>query len=224
MLRKLRSIFIIDAEGPTQSSSSGSPSVTPSAGAAATQEYSTEDSGNKVKIKGGEVSEKFLNVLLEALDRSDLDGFDYMEFKKFLKSLDNVDLDEATKFRTAYATGQTMGASKENLISSAGRYLDVLKQEESRFEQAVHNQRSKVVEEKQSGISALEQQVTEHEKEIARLTQEIEKNRKEVQQRKEEVALAQAKIEQTKSDFEHTYHHLMTELQEDVEKIRKYLS
>jgi predicted nucleic acid-binding Zn-ribbon protein len=116
-----------------------------------------------------------------------------------------------------------MGASKEILISSAERYLGILKQEEDRFEQAVRNQRSKVVDDKQTDITNLEQVIQDKEKQIAQLNSEIAEAHNEINQMKEEVALGQAKILQTQTDFRHTYQHLIGQLQSDVKKIKQHL-
>jgi len=223
MLKKLRSIFIVEDSSPNANSSEPGPAK--SSVQTSTQQTPPEsDLSASVEIKDGQVNEKFLNILLEAMDKSNAQGFDYIEFKQFLKSLDKVDLDEATKFRSAFATGQTMGATKENLINSGNRYLEILKQEEERFEQAVKNQRSKTIDDKQSGMVTLEKTITEKEQQIAKLTAEIESHRKEIQQRKEDIALAQAKVLQTQSDFQHTYKLLIGQLQEDLQKINTYLS
>lgn len=223
MLKKLRSIFIVEEGGSNSNSSEPGPaksSVQPTA-----QSKSVDiDAGAMVEIKDGQVNEKFLNVLLDAMDKNNLQGFDYIEFKQFLKSLDKMEMDEATKFRSAFATGQTMGATKENLVTSGNRYLEILKQEEERFEQAVKNQRSKSIDDKQSGIAMLDKSIGEKEQQIAQLAAEIESARKEIQQRKEDVALAHAKVIQTQSDFHHTYKLLMGQLQEDIQKINTYLS
>ena len=224
MLKKLRSIFIIDDEeaaGNTEQVSTPEP-----AGESHKVMASAADATPRkmVKVKGGEVSEKFLNILLEAMDANDLEGFDYLEFKKFLKSLDKVELDEATKFRTAFATGQTMGATRDNLVSSARRYLDVLGQEESRFEQAVQNQRSKVSEEMRNGIAAMEKQIAGNEETIAKLKAENDKARTEIASRREEIEAAETRIQETQNDFEQTYRHLVGQLQDDIEKINKFLA
>jgi hypothetical protein len=222
MLKKLRSIFVVDEDLPAQATDSPTESNNRSSTGTGTAEAEVDDRAT-VKVEGGEVNEKFLNVLLGAIEKNDLEGFDYLEFKRFLKSLEKVELDEATKFRTAYATGQTMGASKEKLVSSAERYLGILQQENERFEQAVLNQRSKVVDDKQSGITNLEQVIREKEEKIAQLTKEISEAREEINRMREEVALGQAKILQTQSDFKHTYQHLMEQLQSDIGKINEHL-
>lgn len=227
MLKKLRSIFVIDEETQkTTASETPTEKDTGKASEKATPPLrSTEaDVRMTVEIKDGQVNEKFLNVLLEAMEKNNLQGFDYMEFKQFLKSLAKVEMDEATKFRSAFATGQTMGATKENLLKSANRYLEILKQEEERFDQAAKNQRSKLIDDKQAGIGMLEKSIGDKEKQIAQLTAEIENAKKEIQQRKEEVALAHAKVQQTQVDFQHTYKLLMGQLQEDIDKINSYLS
>lgn len=223
MLKKLRSIFIIEDDLPKTTSAEQS-TTKAAEKSKATVQSEEMDPIARVHIKDGQVNEKFLNVLLEAMEKNNLQGFDYMEFKQFLKSLEKVEMDEGTKYRSAFATGQTMGATRDNLLSSASRYLDILKQEEDRFEQAVKNQRSKLVDDKVKGIEDLERSITEKEQQITKLAAEIEGVKNEIQKRKEDVALAQAKVQQTQSDFQHTYKLLMGQLQEDIEKIKSYLA
>ena len=220
MLKKLRSIFVIDEEEPTAKPSSDAGPDT-----SKVSSDTGKDSGKSemVRVRGGEVNERFLNVLLEAMEKHDLDGFDYMEFKRFLKSLDKVSMDEATKYRSAFATGQTMGATKELLINSAKQYLDILEREQGRFEQAAQNQRSKVIDDKEAAIAQLEQSIADKEEQIKTLTKDIASDKGEIGTMKEEISAASAKIQQTQYDFQHAYGHVKGQLEEDIAKIKQYL-
>ncbi len=224
MLKKLRSIFVIDEEKPTAQPSSGTVSGQSSGVSEYSQDSSDTDDHKTVKVEGGEVNEKFLNILLEAMEKHDLEGFDYMEFKRFLKSLNKVELDEATRYRSAFAAGQTMGATKEKLINSAKQYVDILKQEQSRFEQAAQNQRSKVVDERKTEIESMQKEISDKQQQIASLTQEIEKTKQDISKAKDEVTSAQEKIQQTQNEFQVTYQHVTGDLEADIRKMDQYLS
>ena len=49
-------------------------------------------------------------------------GFDYLEYRRSLKSLETFPMDEATKFRSSYATASTMGVTVEKLLESIEFY------------------------------------------------------------------------------------------------------
>lgn len=216
MLKKIKSIFVVEDEraGNTSASESGQQTNAGTVRTPAEVVYSGE----------GQVSDMFLEVLKQALLDADLEGFDYMEFKQFLRSLDQVKMDEATKFRSAYATGQTMGATVQNLVSSGRHYLEVLKKEEQRFKDAVNNRRTRIIDERELGIQQIEKEIDAKEEQIKNLKAEIEKAREEIKRHKEEVTAERTKIDQTKNDFFETYNVLVREIQDDLKKIQSYLS
>ena len=51
----------------------------------------------------GKVSSKFMEILFKAMEDNNLDGFDYLEFKQSLKSLEKMPMDEQTRFKSAFA-------------------------------------------------------------------------------------------------------------------------
>src|SRR5688572_16478518 len=107
----------------------------------------------------GQVQDKFLEVLFGALESNNQEGFDYLEFKDFLRSLANVPMDDATRFKSAFATAQTMGATKEKILSTARVYMDVLSKEEIKFQEALTGQRDKNLTAKQHDIKKHEQSI-----------------------------------------------------------------
>src|SRR5688500_17301511 len=131
MFKKLKSLFVIEEgdvvpEGKSQTLSSEGPKKQASP---ATRPVFTSD-----KNLTGHVQNKFLEVLFGALESNNQEGFDYLEFKDFLRSLANVPMDDATRFKSAFATAQTMGATKEKILSTARVYMDVLSKEEIKFQ------------------------------------------------------------------------------------------
>ena len=164
-----------------------------------------------------------MEVLFGAMEKNDLEGFDYLEFKQFLKSLDSVDMDESTKFKSAFATAKTMGATLTILKQSASHYLDILKAEESKFAQAVQNQRQSNLANKEKEIQTLSAAIADKEKQIALLQKEIESHKKLREKRKEEITKAATKVEQTRNDFAASYDALTGQIQSDLKKIDLYL-
>ena len=55
-----------------------------------------------------------------------MEGFDYLEYKQSLQSLEKMNMDNQTRYQSAFAMAQTMGAKAKNLIDSAQYYLKVM--------------------------------------------------------------------------------------------------
>ncbi len=137
MFKNLKSLFIEETEDRTKK---GQPieqqsvektgkgkSMTPSA------------STYRMSATPGKVSTKFMEILFKAMEDNNLDGFDYLEFKQSLKSLEKMLMDEATRFKSAFAMAQRMKATPALLVKTANHYLNILKQEEQKFENASVN-------------------------------------------------------------------------------------
>lgn len=174
-------------------------------------------------VGDGAVSEKFMQALFGAMEASNLDGFDYFEYKLSLKNLANMPMDEPTRYKSAYAMATTMGATPEKLISSALHYLDILKNENTKFSQAAENQRSAQVGNKQSQVDNLEAVILQKAEQIKRLTEEIEQHRQDVTKLKDDIAQSTVKVAQTQQDFGATYQSLVGQIEQDVANMKNYL-
>lgn len=171
----------------------------------------------------GSVTDKFSEILLNALEKSNQPGFDYFEFRQALRNLAKMSMDEQTRFQSAYAMAQTMGATPAALVESANGYLKVLHVEQERFNEAHQQQRAKLIgnrEEEVKNIEATMQQKTEQ---IKQLTQQIEEHRQRAEQIRKELQESTVKIENTKADFEATFQSVVGQMQDDVAKMQQYL-
>lgn len=173
--------------------------------------------------KPGRPADKFRNVLFEAMEKANLDGFDYLEYKQSLQSLAKMNMDEATRFQSAYAMAQTMGATPAGLIGAAEHYVKVLRNEEQKFEQALMTQRDTRIKGKQAEAQQLKQLTAQKEQQIKQLQAEIERHRQQAQKIEQEVNNAAAKVETTKNNFIATYNQVVGQIQADVEKMKQYL-
>lgn len=221
MLKKIKSLFIIEegAEKPAEDSGGGTPTGTK-------KETPLADPSFVVQAKGGgvgQVQDKFLEVLFAALEANNQDGFDYMEFKDFLRSLSAVPMDDATRYKSAFATAQTMGATKEKILGSAKSYLEVLAKEQSKFREALEGQKKRNLTGKQEEITQLEQTIRTKESDIEKLKADIESHRQQITTLEQEINAASEKLGQTASDFEASYQALLGQIQADVTQIESHL-
>jgi hypothetical protein len=171
----------------------------------------------------GKVQDKFLEVLFGALQSNNQEGFDYLEFKDFLRSLANVPMDDGTRFKSAFATAQTMGATKEKILTSARTYMELLSKEESKFQEALNGQRDKNLTGKHNEIKKLEQTIQQKQADIEKLKADIEEHRKQIGTLETEINSASEKLVQTANDFATTYQALLGQIQNDVKNIESHL-
>lgn len=171
----------------------------------------------------GKVTQRFMEILLKAMEANNLDGFDYLEYKQSLRSLEKMPMDEQTRFQSAYAMAQTMGATPAKLIETAEHYINVLQNEEKKFEDALTHQRNKQIGSKQQEISQLEESIKTKAEQIKKLTAEIEAEQKQSEALKTEIREAGQKVENTKNNFIASYNALVDKISGDIEKMSKYL-
>jgi len=224
MFKKLKSLFVVDDEE-FKRKMSGQEPVKP---APKVQQKSASaprprPSSPNVPQAAGKVSDKFLKILFGALEKNNLDGFDYLEFKKSLRNLEKMDMDDATRFKSAYAMAQTMNATPDHLIKTAQHYLQALAQEESKFGQALANQRNRQISQKEQENKQLDQQIRSKAEQIKKLSAEIEAHQKQLEKQTAAIQQAAAKVESTKADFVTSYQTIVAQIQGDVEKMKQYL-
>lgn len=231
MFDKIKKLFVVEDDDPLkkaleQKSQAEADAVTPEEQIVPDRPASTQHSKPKTqtsKPTGGKVTDKFMNILLGAMDKSNLDGFDYLEYKQSLQSLQNMDMDESTRYQSAFAMAKTMGATPTKLLETANHYLTVLKNEEQKFGQALVNQKEKQIGDRHQRIEQLDKAAAQKRKQIEQLTKEIESHEQESAQIKEQITDASVKVENTKNNFVVTYQLLIGQIQEDIRKMQTYL-
>lgn len=217
MLKKIKSLFIVDERSDK--------TTTPEVSATASTE--TVPAAEAAHISGstsaGVISNKFLEVLASAMEQNNLSGFDYLEYKQSLQSLEKMNMDEATRFKSALAMAQTLGANADGLLKSAQHYMQILSQEESKFEQALMNQRTVQIKDKEEKAKRLQQVILEKTQQIEKLNGEIAGHRNEMETIQNELDQTKLKLENTKNDFLATYQTLIGQIKADIEKMNLYL-
>ena len=171
----------------------------------------------------GKVDDKLLGVLAAAIRKANIDGFDYLEYKESIKSLEKMDMSESTRFQSAFAMAKTMGANPQRLIQSAEYYLGILDEEGIKFGGVIENQRRAKIGDKGERIKQMEELVQQKLHEIERIKKEIEQLNTEIETENNSMAVAQQKIEQTKMNFESSFQQVYSTIKNDIEKMKSYL-
>jgi len=229
MLKKLKGYFVVDDEEfkeemNKQSGGQKTEKTVPSSKENVTSKPTTSSTPTpRSTSTQGKASSKFTNILLGAMDANNLDGFDYLEFKQTLHNLSKMPMDEATRYKSAYAAAQPMGVTPAKLIETAQFYIDILKKEEAKFGTALANQRSKQIGDKEQQIQQMDKLVIEKTKQIERLKKEIEHHKKQSDTMKKSISDASVKVETTKNNFIASYNLLVGQIKRDMDNMKKYL-
>lgn len=171
----------------------------------------------------GAVDVKIVEKLLQAIEKNNLDGFDYLEYKKALKALEKMPMDEATKFRSAFATASTMGVTLDKLLETTKFYIGVLDKENDEFVNAFKNQFNDKVSGREREIAQFESIIKEKSAQIKALTDEITKHQTQIEDLKQKLEESNSKILKTQNDFKQSYDHLKAQFEGDIVKMQKYL-
>ena len=222
MLKKLKGLFIVDDGTDNDAKKSNDKVAQGKKNQAAAPEPKIKVDTTPIPKGEGKPDEKFINRLLQALEEANLEGFDYLEYKQSLQSIDDMNMDEATMFKSSLAMAKTMGGTPEKLISSAKHYVNVLQKEEAKFQSALANQQQKVVTGRKDTIAKMEASIDSKQKRIEELKVEIEKEKAALTETKKAAENDASKIHLTKTGFYAAYHIVVDQIADDLEKMQKY--
>jgi hypothetical protein len=221
MLKNLKSLFIVSEEESTTDN------TTAKVNEQKVEENTTKSSETTIQkpqqSPNMQIDAAILDKLLNAMEMNNQSGFDYIEYRRALKSLESLPMDEATKFRSSYATASTMGVTPEKLIASIAFYKKVLQSEESKFKKTIDEQLSVNVDQKLKEKAGLQKLIEEKSQMIAKLTEEIRQHQGQMSELDTFVDGAKEKIHLTANNFDNAYNNLMGQIENDESKIKEYL-
>jgi hypothetical protein len=228
MLKNLKKWFVVDDEEfkeKMSGDSAGDADIVSEQKAKPTSISSSSSTSSTASstVPSGKSSPKFTNILLQAMEANNLDGFDYLEYKHSLHNLAKMAMDEKTRYQSAYAAASTMGATPAKLVKTAHFYIDVLKKEEAKFAQALANQKDKQIGDKSQLIQQHDNLVKEKTKQIEQLKKEIAQHQAKSEQMEKSISAATVKVETTKNNFVASYNLVLSQINRDIENMKKYL-
>lgn len=243
MFRNLKSLFIIQ-EGADQSQSSEEDTpddgTTEDLGGLMTNEEAADilgelntlddfDAKLAAALEGelidehGIVDQEIVGELLDEVEKNNLDGFDYFEYKQSLKALDKMPMDEATKYRSAFATAATMGITLDELLETANFYLGILDAADKKFQSNSEQEKKKNIGDKEEKVNQLEKTIQKKEDKIKKLQAEIAKHKNRIAELQREVKIDRVQIEKTHNNFMASFNFLRAQFADDIAKMKKYL-
>jgi hypothetical protein len=167
--------------------------------------------------------DRSLEFLANAIEKNNLPGFDYFEFKRAVVTLMQMQLDEVTAQKSAFTTAATVGVTKEKLIETAGYYRDIIGKEKEQFDKALENQNATKITGRQEEVKRLRDQIERNKLEIVRLQDEIAAYLSQIDQSEIAVKKETEKLETTKAAFHRTHQSVLLQIERDIENMHKNL-
>lgn len=239
LFKNLKSLFIVSKDDvpskeDQQESTNNGPMVTPEGESVQEiiEEFSILDDFDErleaalegeIIDKDGIVDNKIVEQLLQKVGEKNIEGFDYFEYKQSLKVLDKMPMNEATKYRSAFATASTMGVTLQTLLESAEFYLGILDQQDENFKKEADQKRQKQVDQKESEAARLEKQIENYKEQIKRLKEKISKNETRIEELEREVKIDKVRLEKDRNNFLASFNFLRAQFADDIVKMKKYL-
>ncbi|MHC1776661.1 MAG: hypothetical protein AB9834_14755 [Lentimicrobium sp.] len=214
MFKSLKSLFVTTDEEQTTAPAQSSASSETSADAV--------NAGNE-KVAQKPVDNTILDRLLKAIEDNNQSGFDYLEYRRSLKSLAALPMDEAIKFQSAFATASTMDVTLEKLLSSIEFYKKVLLNEEENFRKASKEQFSVNVESRLKQKETVNSIIKDKSLAIQKLTEEIRAHQAELEDLSRAIETADARIRDTTAHFNQALEVLISQMNIDAEKLKQYI-
>ncbi len=207
---------------PTNTNSSWSEDGLPIQVRPAKSNFSKPNSGIPGTVTQADV-DKFENHFEQLFDNANLPGPDYYEFWKMMETLEAAVPDETVRMNAVFSTLKIQGLSKDTLISSAEKYLQLLDKDKLAFSNAVNTKVLGEIEGRKTTVDELEKKNQQNAELIQKLTAEITENNQKITTLKEEVIDEEAKITSKTNGYNVACDAMIAKLGSDIQKIKTSL-
>lgn len=168
-------------------------------------------------------NQEMYDKIMTVLEKNNMDGFDYFEFRQSVVNANAMPLPEADKYRTIFSMAKPFGVTKEKLLSSIDFYVQKLDEHKQGFANYIASLREQEVttrEQKRVNNEALIQQKNEM---IRQLNDEINVLHQECTALSTEVYAQNAQITTKEQSFASTFDVVVKQLSDDRTKIDTYI-
>lgn len=170
-----------------------------------------------------QVDENMKTKLLDEIEKSDLNGPDYLEFTRALTAMQSIPMQENLKYQTVFATMSTQGLTKEYLLESAAHYLEVLNKENDIFHTDLEAHKQSTITGKQQLLEQQNESIVSMVEQINELQNKINEVKQAMVVTQQELGEEEAKIATLTSNFEATVLHVRGNIESDVQKMQSFI-
>ena len=167
---------------------------------------------------------RFATALMKALEKKNLDGFDYLEWKQSVGKLTEIGMDQDTAIHSAFITGSSVGLTKEKLIKTANYYAEVLQDEKAQFMRSLEKHLVDNVEGKAKQTGELKKKIANWETKIEQLREQIRVATEQIESADTQISAARSKAEENQQGFDQALEVITNTINEDIANIRRVLA
>jgi hypothetical protein len=209
---------LIFKEDPNKDVKGATTPTTPAANQPALSNVQSADPTGVVQTNSvqGVLSDKILQKFSDVLDKANIPGQDYYEFRKSLDQMANLPMDEKTKFLSTYAVLSSQGCTKDVLRSSIDKYITVIGEERKTFTSELEKLSAQKVQSKLDAVAKAQKDLLDLQQKMSEVNTFIINTQQEAQQES-------LKLKTTEANFNVTADFVMNKLAEDKQKIEMYI-
>lgn len=164
----------------------------------------------------GVADDRFISMLNEAIEKANLTGLDYLEFKQTIVKMSNLAIDERTKFLSAYPSFEIQGCTKEMLISSIDTYINVVNNEKAAFN-------AELTDKFKTEVSNKHEQIEKNQQEISRLNELIISLNTENVKLGQEANQSEMNLKMAESNFNQSAQTVISNMENDKQKLITFI-
>jgi predicted nucleic acid-binding Zn-ribbon protein len=151
----------------------------------------------------------------EMVNRSDT-GFDYWKFKRAVRSLMDMNMDETTAIKSAFVTASAIGLDKKGLENTIKQNLNILAEEKKQFLIALEKQIRERVHSREEEVKKLQLIIEQCEERLASLQTELLTHQKKLAEVSSDWREAEERISSSGAKFEAVCQFLEEQIQQDL--------
>jgi hypothetical protein len=225
MLRKFANMFVDLGPEPPPTVKEPSPKATQTPIPVSSQPISVAPSivPRAPVIIPGQIDPEMMKILEDAIEASNIPGFDYIEFRAVLKNMETIQMPEPQRFQAAFASAQVNQVTKQQLLEAIDFYLKVIDNKSTEFVEYVTGLQTTEVNGKDTRIAELDQMIASDAAKIQELTASINQRRQEQDALRMEKARADLDIRNKAAAFTCTKDAVVARLTNDRNKIDSYI-
>lgn len=223
--RKILGFFIKDDGGPPATGVGIAPGPVVAKTTASALPQSAPTPRPTGTAQPGSIDTKFVGHFADVLQKANVEGPDYFEFRETLKSLAAIGLDEGKQYQAAWASFRAMTgqANTTVLTNTANQYLTALNADREQFLKSVEAALAERVGGLQNEQKQLQTDNETLQKQIADLQTRLTANTDRLSKLGGEMTEQNQKLTQNRQNFEATYASFTTQIKQDVANIQTYL-
>lgn len=168
--------------------------------------------------------EKFVVILRQGLEERALSTYDYLKFSKGVTALKSVVFDEASRYKAAFVTANSMGVTKAALLDSTKHYLAALAEEKKQFEGKLSQENESRIGGGQTDLTNIDAQLQSKQAEVQRLQGEIVSLASKRTELSSRIEQDKSLFNQTQASFQSALLTLETEINSDAQKIATFIT